>query len=215
MRKNTIVFAVFLMLPLSLYAYNISAISAAGFPFSNSDLNIDGMEIEDFEDATLANGLNVGTGDTVNLTTNFNFNTDIVNSSALAWDGTNSLGVTSSFTWLEFTPGTRSVAFGVSDAESTTPDIVLFNGSTAVSVFNNPFSSFGGFGNGVRNFYFRIDAQEGEADIERLRLDISINFPMTIDRVAFGVATTPPIPEPSSFFALLLSGLILFKIRKN
>jgi len=211
-------FTLLLLLTGSVSAFTLTTFAGAGSPYSDTDLGISSLTTEDFEDSNLAAGLAVGFGDLSAAASPFHAG-NLASEPGLAWDGSSVLDLSTGpslfpghiITWFEVPLGTRSIGLAISGAPTITPDIVVYDGASAVFVHED-IGVLSGFqaGASVRNLYLRIDAEESDPDISRLRFDIFSSEGVVLDRVAFGAASA--VPEPASQ-ALWLIGMLFLTSR--
>ena len=95
------------------FAYTVTTFSPTGYPYTDSQLGIDGMTIEDFEDGNLASGLSVLFGYYTSEGTHPFSTDDITVNSSLAWDGNNILVHDTSYYSVFFTFDTPVTSFGI------------------------------------------------------------------------------------------------------
>ena len=197
----------------TLQAYTITTFAGSVYNTNTAVMDAtlgidDGFTVEDFEDSTLIEGLNVTFTDgrtTPNLST-----------ASYYWDGSQHLQNYTNGPWVgvtfSFDESVSVFAVGTSyfDTGNGTDYIYLNGSSTPLT----NLQAHSGFVTGsTRNLYIIIEAGAGET-IE------SVYFPSSnsgSDRINFDhLAVKAAVPEPSSLFLLLTFGIIsLFGIYKK
>ncbi len=210
-------------------AANAAAVTVTGFnnsvwPRTDASMGIAGYVIEDFEDTTLASGLQVqftsslgsyGPVSTLPFTFDSSMDPGTAFNASLMWDGTHGLinrpsmpltsygndGGWGNFDLL-FSGGVSSLGFSYGQAEFGIL-ISLDFGSGFTSTFNSATYLPGSSG---RNGYLRIDAGPGET-IYGVRLDNQSYDGILYDHLAYQPVPSPT-PEGGGTFALLGMGLL-------
>ncbi len=220
--KKLLIFSLCLFANLIQAAIIVNAFNPSVFNSNlsvfDSNVGITGFTVEDFDDGTLVNGLQVSfSGGSASSTTG-----NIANSSATAW-GTSGVLVNAGNDLVTFhlTGGASSFALGMSNMEvRRNPDAsILVNGVAVVT----PVSGLPEYldtvnDNSQKNIYIRLDAI-GET-INTVSLDWGPQAPgspgldgIVFDHVAFSDAVA--VPEPSSLLFLGLSTLFFLRHRKK
>lgn len=212
--------------PSARAAYTTTSFGPGSWGVSDATLGLNpGSVIENFEDTTLAPGLQIQVsnsssgsyGPTSTLPHVFDpftdpngnaFSTYPCGSAACSsrWDGTHALINTGNnqSAWYGSTSAWGDVTFSFAGGV-TQVGFSLHQNEHAVNVYVNGalVNTIGG-GGGGRTGYFRLDATGGSAPITSLKLDGTIYDAWVVDHVAF----TSAVPEPETY-ALMLSGLSL------
>ena len=219
--------AAFALVALPAHAYTLQVFNANVWGTSDATLEVQGFVLEDFEDTTLAPGLQVqlsgvasgAYGPVSVLPATFDPITDDPNGQKVfiggTWDGTHVLlnhqhgvmeaayGTSNNFVnWgdvtFTFAEGVRSVGFSVQQMELA-GNTLSVNGTDVLS--SNLLGTMPG-GSLQRNGYIRIDAGPGET-IFSLTVANNGGDGIAFDHLAFNPA---PIPEPGAW-ALMLGGI--------
>ncbi len=209
---------IFLVLSLSVLlpmasAYTVSVFSpstqSSNLAAMDAALGITGYTIGDFESGTFLSGLSYSQTDL----------TFAIESSSPgnAWDGISSLRATfngsGTFT---YTPGASSFGFGMAANGNGAPDssrTIQINGGTAIS-----FQAFPAYvpSNAGLNGYIRIDAQQGDAAITSVRINLGgQGETIAYDRIAVLDGAVSTVPEPSTMVMFFLSLFCLAYQKKN
>lgn len=217
----------------ALAGYAYTSFGAGQWSAPDATLGITGYTIEDFEDLTLASGLQIsvtsgngGYGPSSTLPNTFNPFTDSTHGSAFqlggggAWDGTR--GLINTRTNREF-PYTESASWGFVGMHFSSPAASVgfsvqqmdLNAELWIDgVLQGAMATLAGWSvNGQRQGYLRIDAT-GSDTISQITIRNGLNGDFR-DGIMFDHLAFSPVPEPASIVALGLGALIAVRRRRR
>lgn len=209
--------------------YSFNAFNSSQWGASDAVIGVTGYTIEDFEDVNIVTGLQVGVtsvngnyGPTSTLPNTFNPFTDSTAGTAFQfdgggqWDGTRGMintrtnrefPYTESNSWgsMHFTLAAAANSFGFSFQQMDQADILQINGVSQ----GNLVTLTGWSPNGLRQGYLRIDGTAGST-ISSIDI-VNVNGDgFMVDHMAFHT-----VPEPATFAAFGLGGLLLLALRRR